>query len=498
MDQIPGNILIEVSKIISSPLSELINRSFSDGVYPTCLKQSKIIPIYKNKGTKNNVENYRPIAVQSQFGKIFERLFNDRLTMYLEKYSLLCTHQNGFRLNYSTETAISQALECVHNNLNNKQKIFGLFFDMSRAFDTVDHELLLAKAERFGIRGNAHKWLKSYLTNRTAKVVIGGVESRAHRVQLGTPQGSCISPTLFNIFINSLPKALSEHATPVLYADDTNVLLSAPCQSQLLSTADSVIHTMQNWCREAGVQLNADKTMGIEFAAKNSTLDYSYLMKMGGKSVRSAASARFLGLCIDQKLTWSFHVNSILPKLSSCCFLIKSIRNTVSMEVLKLAYFGLFQSALMYGVVFWGHAHEADRVFVTQKRAVRYMCGVVQQRTSCRPLFRRLHLLAFPCLYIYSLIIYVKKSGYDIKRQDFHSYDTRAKCSLQLPFERLTATQYNPRYIGVKLINHLQRINKNLTEIVPLHVFKNNLKHFLIEKCYYSIDEFLSDGTGVG
>lgn len=159
---------------------------------------------------------------------------------------------------------------------------------------------------------------------------------------------------------------------------------------------------------------------------------------------------------------------------------------------MRLTYFGLFQSVAAYGIAFWGGSHDANQIFLLQKRAVRYICGVTQ-RTSCRPYFKQLRLLTFPCLYMYALIMHIRISGYDIKRQHFHSYNTRAKESLQLPFERLSVAQDNPRYMGTKLLNHLQYLDKKLTDIIPVHRFKKNLKQFLTERGYYSVDEFLSD-----
>lgn len=497
VDQVPGRLVIEACEIISKPLSFLINRSFLDGIFPADLKHSKVVPVYKKNGSKNNIKNYRPIAVQCHFAKVFESAYNSRLVAYLNMNNLISPCQHGFRHGYSTETAISQALNYLHEGLNTKKKMMGLFFDLSRAFDTVDHDLLLARAEGLGIRGNAHDWLKSYLTGRTARVVIDGVESRAQLVDVGTPQGSCISPTLFTIFINNLPEMLGHLGKPVLYADDTTILVSEPTYPLLLSKADRVAHVMQGWCRVSGLELNIQKTVAVEFTVKNKTLDYSLLVKVNGKSISNLENTRFLGVHIDQKLTWQSHIHSILPKLSHCCYLLKNIRHTVSIDVLRLVYFGLFQSIISYGVIFWGGASESDQVFITQKRAVRYMCGAAP-RTSCRAYFRDLQILTFPCLYIYSLIIHIKKSGYDTKRRDVHDHDTRNKNLLQGPYNRLSVTQQNPQYMGIKLFNHLTALQKSITEVKSFEVFKRQLKYFLSERCYYSVDEFLCDRVGAG
>lgn len=366
---------------------------------------------------------------------------------------------------------------------------------MSRAFDLVDHDLLLTRAETLGVRGNALNWLRSYLSNRTTRVVIGGVESRARHVHVGTPQGSCISPTLFNIFINTLPAVLEALGMPVLYADDTSILVSEASLTSLVNKANSAAQIMLNWCDQVGLKLNLDKTVAVEFTTKNRTSDYSLLVKIQGKSVINADSVRFLGVHIDQKFTWSNHIRQMLPRLSSCSYLLRNIRYTVSLDVLRLVYFGLFQSIISYGLIFWGGAYDSGQVFIAQKRAVRYMCGLAPG-TTCRPHFKQLKILTFPCLYIFSLVIHVKKSGYDMKRRDIHSHDTRKKDQLQVPFDRLSVTQNNPKHMGAKMLNHIAHINKELVNIESFLVFKTKIKYFLIDKCYYSVDELFADKGG--
>lgn len=131
-----------------------------------------------------------------------------------------------------------------------------------------------------------------------------------------------------------------------------------------------------------------------------------------------------------------------------------------------------------------------------QKRAVRHMCGVAQ-RSTCRPLFKKLCILTFPCLYIYSLLVHVKRSGYNLRRRDFHSYNTRTKDSLQEPYDRLTITMQNPKHIGIKMFNHLSYLDQGLAEAESLNLFKRKLKGLLIERGYYSVEEFLSDRARV-
>lgn len=377
--------------------------------------------------------------------------------------------------------------------------ILGLFFDLSRAFDMVDHRLLLMKLDRLGVRGSPQQWLRSYLTGRTNTVVINGARSDSSLVTRGTPQGSILSPTLFNVFINDLPAALSEVGLPVLYADDTSVIITAVSQHECFIKANASINIMTEWCRLNGLRLNASKSVAVMFGPKNQNFDCSVLLKSRKDgSIMNATNTKFLGIVIDQKLTFGPHVEKVTATLSSCCFLLRSLRPTVSLDVLRLTYFGLFQSTLSYGIAHWGRASDARQMLVLQKKAIRCMIGVKSQRVSCRQFFKDLSILTFPSLYMYSVVIYAIGLRGAASRGDVHSYNTRGREEFDLPFCRLAVSQNNPRYMGLRLFNHLRKVDRQLYDVYLTQKsavrFRRGLKNLLIDKCYYSVDEFFADG----
>lgn len=497
IDEMPGSIFIAAKEILAEPFSKLINISFQQGKFPTALKSSKVMPVYKNKGSKHMVENYRPIALQCQISKIFETCFNSRLTKFLESNKILCREQNGFRAGYSTQTALDMSLQHIYSALNNKKHILGLFFDMSRAFDLVDHSLLLHKMEKMGIRGPANSWIESYLTGRNQKVVIDGIQSSPKEIKKGAPQGSCLSPTLFNCFINDLPTQNGLDVNFTLYADDTNALISGEERADVALKANECCSYVSGWCAKNGLMLNSGKTTVMEFMTKNTTTDSSILTRVESQSIENTSTTKFLGLYIDQKITWNGHIEYILPKLASCSFLIQSIRNTVSISVLKLVYYGLFQSILSYGLIYWGLASGTDRIFKAQKRVIRYISGA-SYNASCRELFRQAEIMTFPSLYIYSLLLYVRQN-LDIfeKRSNFHSYATRNRDSLEPSFSRLSIGQENPRYIGLKLYNHALGTRRCFDRGDNLNTFKRKVMKYLKENCFYDVKDFLVESTPV-
>ena len=446
VDDIPGTILTDVADIISEPLSVLINCSFSQGSYPECLKTSRIIPIYKGKGNQKDIKNYRPVALQSHFGKVFEYAFNSRLSKYLEKFELISESQNGFRSGFSTQTALNAALDHINEALNNKNIALGLFFDMSRAFDTVDYEVLGKKLSALGVRGPPLTWIKSYLSNRSQIVEVDGVRSSEERVNKGTPQGSCLSPTLFNIYINDLPDYIAKCGRPVLYADDSNIIVHGGNPEELAARGNTTVKVMSEWCKRNGLILNTEKTIFVQFGTKNKKIDYNLLIRTEKKSIEGVMSTKFLGVHIDQKLTWSAHIESMLPKLSSYCYLIRNIRDTVSMDVVRLLYFGLVQATMAYGIAYWGLASEVQQVFTSQKKIIR-MIARISPTTSCRESFKTHKIMTLASLYIYSVIMCVLNNK-DIlsQRREIHDHDTRYRNEYQLPFSRLTVGQKSPTY----------------------------------------------------
>lgn len=490
VDGISGTVIIAVADILAEPISSLINLSFDQGIYPDALKTSKVIPIYKGKGDHSDVRNFRPVALASQFSKIFEYCFNVRLSKYLEKYNIISRHQNGFRPGYSTQTALDMALSNVYEALNNKNEVAGLFFDMSRAFDTLDRDLLIRKLACAGVRGPAGSWVHSYLSRRSQVVDVCGSRSDSCEVAVGTPQGSCLSPTLFNVYINDLADSLREIGFPIIYADDCSVIITANSFQNLIGKCQLATSTMATWCQKNGLKLNTDKTYAIQFTTKNKSINCSPLIWTEGGSIQSVDGVRFLGITVDQKLTWGLHGDMINSKLSSYCYMIRNVKTTVSLGVLRLLYFGLVQSRLSYGLIYWGHSRAAGSVFILQKRIIRAMVGL-RPMESCRNAFRTLRIMTLSCLYIYLLIIFIIEKNNNLQQKSsIHRHNTRTKSEFILPKCRLAISQTDPNYMGIKCLNKLQKITCLFDGFSVNRNFKNKLKDFLINRCYYTVAEF--------
>ena len=201
--------------------------SIKEGVFPSFCKEADVCPIHK-KSEKTKCENYRPISLLSNISKIFERVMYDRLDNFLTSLEIIYKFQFGFRKTYSTNHALLSIVEQIRNALDKKMFSCGVFIDLEKAFDTVNHHILLSKLHHYGIRGVANKWFSSHLSNRYQKVSLNGESSTTLPVSCGVPQGSILGPLLFLIYINDMNTAM-QFSTVYHFADDTNPLYSCKC-----------------------------------------------------------------------------------------------------------------------------------------------------------------------------------------------------------------------------------------------------------------------------
>ena len=224
-DGITAQVLQNSMTPILEPLCFLCNRSLTDGVFPNELKLANVLPLFKS-GDDMLFNNYRPVSLLCTLSKVFEKVMYSRLLSFLESQKVLIKNQFGFRRLHSSYMALMLMGDKITKALDNGDYVIGIFLDFSKAFDTVNHEILLDKLSHYGVRGNAYDWFKSYLSNRSQYVTYNGVASSTKNITCGVPQGSILGPLLFLIYINDLYNVCQE-SVPILFADDTNLFYSA-------------------------------------------------------------------------------------------------------------------------------------------------------------------------------------------------------------------------------------------------------------------------------
>ena len=294
--------MVTVKKLIHSllvPLCHVFNLSLKNGIFPDSMKMAKVIPFYKS-GNVQEFSNYRPVSLLPQFSKILEKLFYKRLLSFIEKHSILSNNQYGFRANHSTAYAITELVESITDAVDDNKYSVGVFIDLKKAFDTIDHKILLDKLEIYGIRGTVLRWIESYLCNRKQFVLYNDANSGKLLLKCGVPQGSILGPLLFILYINDICN-ISKLLMCILFADDTNLLYANRCPKKLQATLNSELTKLRLWFKINKLSRNIDKTNCIVFGSK---CKHSIEIFIEAKLITQVYDTKFLGVFIDDNLTW--------------------------------------------------------------------------------------------------------------------------------------------------------------------------------------------------
>ena len=393
-DNIPVNILVDSAYFVSHPLSYIFNLSFQSGYFPNSMKIARVSPLYK-KGSKTDPGNYRPISVLPIVSKVFEKLVNMRLLKFLEKYDLLFKHQYGFREKHSTKLSLISLVNQLVQLQDDGRVTVGIFVDFAKAFDTINHDILLAKLQNYGIRGLQLNWFRDYLTNRCQFVQHNGSKSPLASIICGVPQGSVLGPTLFLLYINDLPRS-SDYFSFRLFADDSNIFHSFPTgQSNINLTeiSDKLVNIVQ-WCDANKITINVKKTNFMIIKPRRKKINIVGSVLLGNDPVSEVDSALFVGIYIDKYLTWSVQINNLCTVLRKKVGILFRLRCYVSKKVLLLLYHAFLQSQISYGIEVWGSAAKKsiNRVFILQKMAMRAITFGTRM-TPSSPLFYSLGVL---------------------------------------------------------------------------------------------------------
>ena len=394
---IPGKILDLLKHELSKTLSILINLSFSNGAFPSALKIAKVIAIFKNKGSPLLCSNYRPISLLSNVDKIYEKIIYKRLHSFLTQHNILYPQQFGFRKSHSTAHALLSITQKLYNALDSGKFAYAVFIDLEKAFDTVDHSILLGKLEHYGIRGIPLNLIKSYLSNRSQFASVSGANSLKSIMKHGVPQGSVLGPLLFLLYINDLSRAIL-HGDVLHFADDTNLLHVNRSLPLLQKLCEKDLNRLCTWLSANKISINADKTQFLVFRPNNCTKykDFTCRLKIQRNVIMPSKYLRYLGVLLDQDLSWKPQIDLLASKLKRTNGSLSKLRHFLPNNILLQVYFALFQSRLTYCSQSWGQPSSTylQRICTLQNQAVRLMT-FSQPRAHAAPIFSDLCLLRF-------------------------------------------------------------------------------------------------------
>lgn len=496
-DDVRTDVVKDVISIIAEPFLHAINLSLSQGIFPELLKKSIVKPLFK-KDDKSKIDNYRPITLIPIFSKILEKIIYNRFIKFLDKNNVITEEQHGFRKNRSTSLATFKLMKNVINCIDEKVPVTVLFLDMSKAFDFVSHELLILKLSKYGIRGPAIEWIKSYLYNREQCVqiksycpktnsVIERTSSYAHN-NFGVPQGSILGPLLFLLYINDLPKHVSHEC--ILFADDTSLIIKS---NDLRSYNDDINRTLSQtiaWLAQNNLKININKTKYIQFRTTRGHV-HNLNISHNGEYLEEVSETNFLGLNIDCHCSWNNHINKLCSKVNRFVYALRKVSRLVSVQAAITAYNGYVDSILRYGIVLWGNSVDLQNLFIIQKRCIRAMFAI-KKTDSCQPLFKKYSILPLPCLYIYEICLFVYKHKYLFEnKRDVTHRRIRSQYLYKLfrPPVKLTLSSRNSFIMCIDIYNKLPDYFKETD--MNVNMFKKRVKAWLLENCYYSVKDFL-------
>ena len=466
---IPTEILKMINFFICIPLSKIFNLCITTGHHPEKLKLAHVIPIFK-KGCRLMVSNYRPISLLSNINKIFEKIMHKRIYSFLEKFQLLYNLQFGFRTKYSTSHALIHMTETIGAALDSGSVTCGIFVDFQKAFDTVNHEILLKKLDHYGFRGVINDWFRSYLTGRKQKVVINGFESESKILAHGVPQGSVLGPILFLIYINDLHNCI-KYCRTYHFADDTNLLNISKDYKTLQRQVNFDLFSLHKWLTANKISLNEGKTE-LVFFRKNGPTPLVKI-ELHGKTISPSKVIKYLGVYIDEFLSGEYHCQELVKKLNRANGMLAKARHYVSHTDLKNIYHAIFASHLLYASQVWTPKllSVTDKITTLQKNAMRIMT-FSEFRAHSEPLFKDLEILKFVdnitlnnCIFVHDYLSGHLPQSYIntfTRIDNKHSIETRQASTGMLVNPRCNTVTFGIKCIYKKCIHSWNKLTTDI------------------------------------
>ena len=440
------------------------------------------MPIHKI-GNKDKLSNYRPVSVLPALSKVYERLVFNRLVHYLDKNEILHDQQFGFRRGYSTSMAIHALADQFYESAENNEFMLGLFIDLSRAFDTISHKILLDKLKHYGIRGIAWGWISDYLSNRKQFVTYNQCKSEMNNVNIGVPQGSILGPLLFLLYVNDLP-TISSHLNFIQFADDTSIFIKGKSILDISRTMSSEMRNVTEWLKNNKLTLNLSKTNFMVMTTQGKRFnDDECNIIVDNVIIERVTNCKFLGVVLDDKFTWKLHIDHIKNKVSKGLGILLKSRKILDRESLVTLYNALIKPYFTYGLTIWGNTFKSylKRLEIVQKK-IMSVITFSDYYAHTTPLFCELKIMTITQLYEYFSCIHIYRCMKCIVPRLFWgdfilSKTKRNPLNLQPKFYSKKICTTSIRHGGVKICNKLPKVLQNAKSIQS---FKYKLRKYIL------------------
>lgn len=487
-DNITLKMLLCRRSAVVDILVRIFNNMIIDQKYPNALKIHKIIPIPKKTNPKN-IADYRPISVLSIIDKIFEKIIFEQLSNYIEENNILYKDQYGFKKGSGAEDAMVNVLEYICGGIDAGFKgVAGVFFDFSKAFDLVQHDILIKKLENIGLSVPATNLIKDYLQNRFQYVQVNNSKSSMLPVKHGVPQGSVLGPILFKIYINDL-KNINFNGKLFLFADDVCIFYKYKHEQVLKTQIEYDAAILSEFARMNKLVLNPTKTKFIRFKPYVRRNDGTMIVHVGGMAIKESKCVKYLGINMNHNLLWDSHITEIKSKISSATGVLYKFKNKLNTETKMLIYQSLIHSHLTYLplIYAWRNNSSLRSLQAAQNKALKIVFNLpIRYPSLSLYTFKATNILPIYGLYKQHISVYIFKSirgirsGSMIFNQNISrtARNTRQADNIDVVRCRLDLTKQRITYAGPNIFNSLPASVKNTSVI---STFKLNIKSHLLQ-----------------
>jgi hypothetical protein len=474
-DDISPRLLKHLAPHLAPVLTLLYRATLKQGTIPDEWRTAHVVPIFK-KGDKHKAENYRPVSLTSIVCKIMEHIMCSNILKHLDAHDILTDVQHGFRKRRSCETQLILTLNDLAKNIDESGQTDVILLDFAKAFDKVPHRRLLKKLEHYGIRHQNNTWIKSFLHDRSQKVLVEGTTSSTAPVKSGVPQGSVLGPLLFLIFINDLPSRVSNGTSVKLFADDC-VLYRRITSPDDCVTLQSDLDSLQRWEKEWLMQFHPSKCLTLHITNKKKPIKTIY--KIHGEDLSTVQTAKYLGVNINSKLSWNDHIAAITKKAHNTIGFLQRNISCCPKATKALSYKTLVRPLVEYSSVVWD-PHTKQNINIiekVQRRGARFVCGDYRRASSVDQMLSDLEWTSLAerrakakVTMMYKIVNQLVDIPANLHLRPSPRFDHK----FVLPFARINSYQRSFFVDGVRLWN---KLTDNIRASASLDIFKRQAEN---------------------
>ena len=382
-DKIPARFVKDATDVICSPLTYMINLSLRKCTVPSDFKMARVVPLFK-KGDRSSAGNYRPVAILPVISKIYEKIVYKQFYNYLNENDLIYKYQSGFRSSFSTDSALTYMCDKIRYNMDDGYLTGLVLLDLQKAFDTVNHDILLKKLSAVGADDSVVKWFSSYVSDRKQVVQINNITSQPMSTSCGVPQGSILGPLLFIIYVNDMSRAINSDSDLYLYADDSAILVKGKDVHAIEDKLSSDLGNVKLWLEENKLSLHLGKTESILFASKSKLKKTSKLnVKVDDVVLQSKNSVKYLGATIEQDLSGDTMGYNAVKKVNTGLKFLYRQASFLDLKEKKLLCYSMLQSCFDFACNVWYRSLKKSiklQLQTAQNKMIRFILGYHPRR----------------------------------------------------------------------------------------------------------------------